>query len=657
MKTKKPAKPSVRRDQTKSAKSCLMQADVERVETSYSSMDESIDCTEVTATVHRSKLPECFDDAYLTQIAKDAAALVQWDSVGNGSWRWKWKEDIGGCSIFTRHEGDAFAILASSTLECSPAEIQNIFRSRNNDEYTATMRDLFGADFLHGQILHSASSRAVMEGKSSSEYPLETRDLRVKTATFIRPSMFSRNEHWCYLDYFQRTKKNGGFTLTMNSLLPSDCGGSTSRFCPSQLNDLVAGFAVEPQPDGGSVRLLFFAQFPLVRPTSGFARLASKSTMKARVMRMARATCRLPVILRRRRLSAQVFVDRTCPAIPSTNCVCCDRRSSVLKKRKKCRLCAHLVCVTCSKVEEWEQTPTKVARVRLCHHCISRINLCDFDTLGPRPKRTSRRTNKRVPDQCESSSTLSGIVQTAFATSDDVPEHAAERIIYFMAEASSALAGVHSTQTLIKRIDVIGILLKDHAWAEDSTRRYVLDFAADSKLPPKCPVPANDDHRVVPINKYRLTEMSEPDLDALCVIAARVLQCTTAVITVVDSDSTVIVSCSTEQFRGVGFARDQAFCTHLIMDDKPLLVPHPEADARFSHQEMRRMLDARFYAGFPLRLPGQPIVGTLACLNTQPTEVSREQYTMLDQLAAAAARMVLAVVRTSHLKGSIGVFM
>ena len=77
------------------------------------------------------------------------------------------------------------------------------------------------------------------------------------------------------------------------------------------------------------------------------------------------------------------------------------------------------------------------------------------------------------------------------------------------------------------------------------------------------------------------------------------------------------------------------FCTHTIHEESILVLPDASKDVRFWDNPFvtGRLMNIRFYAGCPVRAPNGLPIGTLCAIDTKPREMTREQLTMLRDLA------------------------
>lgn len=159
------------------------------------------------------------------------------------------------------------------------------------------------------------------------------------------------------------------------------------------------------------------------------------------------------------------------------------------------------------------------------------------------------------------------------------------------------------------------------------------------------PVPENEAQRLDAIAQLDVDQLSNMDeLDAICALAAAEMACPHGIVTLVERETVRIVAANVRASWDVGcnLPREQTFCQHFVMDERPLLVRYPEADVRFFSITPVVHSGMRFYAGFPVRARDGTVVGALCCLDARPREITRTQYWRLVRLAEAASRVVQA---------------
>ncbi|RLN51117.1 hypothetical protein BBJ29_009935 [Phytophthora kernoviae] len=185
----------------------------------------------------------------------------------------------------------------------------------------------------------------------------------------------------------------------------------------------------------------------------------------------------------------------------------------------------------------------------------------------------------------------------------------------------------------------------------------LVDLKSDSHEPAEpiiYPIPANEEIRLAAIEHFKLHDVVNiPELNVICTLAAAEMNCPHSVVTLVEREVVTLMATNAPENWDVGSGnpREQTFCQHFVMDDRPLLVSHAEADMRFYHIAPVVMRSLRFYAGFPISVtsvrktgnPGEPekvIVGSLCCLDAKPHQMTRSQYWRLMKLAEAASAIL-----------------
>jgi excisionase family DNA binding protein len=88
-------------------------------------------------------------------------------------------------------------------------------------------------------------------------------------------------------------------------------------------------------------------------------------------------------------------------------------------------------------------------------------------------------------------------------------------------------------------------------------------------------------------------------------------------------------------------AREDAFCSHTIAQDGPLVVPDTLLDARFRHKPL--VVGAphlRFYAGFPLLDARGFRLGALCVMDREPRRLREREMRALGELTTIAAEEI-----------------
>jgi excisionase family DNA binding protein len=153
---------------------------------------------------------------------------------------------------------------------------------------------------------------------------------------------------------------------------------------------------------------------------------------------------------------------------------------------------------------------------------------------------------------------------------------------------------------------------------------------------PTHPLPQDEQARLAAVAASGLVDSAaEPVFDRLTWLATQVTDCPMALVTVLTSRRQWFKSRI-----GVDLAetpRDWAFCSHAIVQEKPLMVEDATRDARFAANPLvTGPLHVRFYAGVPLVDAGGYPLGTLCVLDREPRRLRAREIRALQELAAIA---------------------
>jgi ribonuclease BN (tRNA processing enzyme)/GAF domain-containing protein len=145
----------------------------------------------------------------------------------------------------------------------------------------------------------------------------------------------------------------------------------------------------------------------------------------------------------------------------------------------------------------------------------------------------------------------------------------------------------------------------------------------------RAPLPENEEERLASLHGLQILDTPREDrFDRITAIAAKALDAPIAAITLIDRDRQWFKS--TYGLDVEETPRDESFCTHVVYDPAPLVVPDTLLDPRFAdNPEVAGAPYIRFYAGQPLVLSDGHCIGTLCIVDTRPREL--EPYA-LEQL-------------------------
>ena len=156
--------------------------------------------------------------------------------------------------------------------------------------------------------------------------------------------------------------------------------------------------------------------------------------------------------------------------------------------------------------------------------------------------------------------------------------------------------------------------------------------------PTAYPVPGNEEERLAALSSYDVLDTaSEPSFEKITALAARLFEAPIALMTLMDRDR--------EWFKAkIGIempelAREISFCTHALIENKPLVICDATKDERFRNNPLvTGKMSIRFYASVTLRTRAGLALGTLCVIDTVARE--RPAQHLLDSLEDLAFLLV-----------------
>ncbi|OWZ08344.1 hypothetical protein PHMEG_00019126 [Phytophthora megakarya] len=630
------------------------------------------------------------DLATLVDIAESPRLVLQDET------QWKRVERSATFTLLKREN----EVLALARLDASVEEVASVLSSTTDQLHAATMKGLYGDAFIAGSVAYVQKPRLYEEGQVYQQ-------LMVKTSSFVHSDLLGKNEQWCFAETLRYKPGSGSFTLTQGSLsaqqalaLPARSALNESSRRVAQLRGVTAAYLVEHMPGSHGLRVVFHAIHNTEEAVNDEL-VVDRKAVRSRLLRLARGVSQLSQLTRRRRFGTQVYADRSAFDVRNPRCTCCTRKLTMLIPRTRCYLCGYYVCVTCSSSEKMEAHNGRLASITVCTRCRKSVTACNYEhmmTVIPGPERV-------LPDQmptpqqlCLISPTSSSELSTFSSTStnsstqvfsdllgqvveNDVKSgrrNAALTVLEQLMIADqdeaqvqadknarllhTATASPHSLEVAAHALDVSNCPMDLDAckFASAASRPYammpVLIHSEEEASPEPIiyPIPTNEEIRMAAIEHFHLHDVINiPELNVICKLAAAEMNCPHSVLTLVERDVVTLTATNAPEYWDVGSAnpREQTFCQHFVMDDKPLLVRHAEADMRFYHIAPVTSRSLRFYAGFPVsvtsvlrsgnpREPEKVVVGALCCLDEKPHELTRAQYWRLMKLAEAASSIL-----------------
>jgi transcriptional regulator with GAF, ATPase, and Fis domain len=158
-------------------------------------------------------------------------------------------------------------------------------------------------------------------------------------------------------------------------------------------------------------------------------------------------------------------------------------------------------------------------------------------------------------------------------------------------------------------------------------------------------LPANEAERLRSLHQYEILHSLQEDLfDELVVLAGALFRLPIAYMSLVDAER--VHYKATYGFpRILPRLRAELLCAQVVKQGR-VVVYHDLAEAKRTPLDAAAIQNcleqhARFYAGAPLRMPDQHIIGTLCLVGQQPREFSADEQQLLEELAAIVSRAIV----------------
>jgi GAF domain-containing protein len=147
------------------------------------------------------------------------------------------------------------------------------------------------------------------------------------------------------------------------------------------------------------------------------------------------------------------------------------------------------------------------------------------------------------------------------------------------------------------------------------------------------PLPSNENDRLAELIWFQILDTPpEESFDRITRIAARVMDVPVALVSLVDKDRQWFKSACGLTVSET--ARDDAFCSHTILQRKPLVVEDARKDDRFKNSRLVTAYPrVRSYAGIPLVTENGFALGALCVVDMRPRIFTDDQIATLQDLA------------------------
>jgi hypothetical protein len=348
-------------------------------------------------------------------------------------------------------------------------------------------------------------------------------------------------------------------------------------------------------------------------------------------------------------------------SLSNRKCIGCSKSQRLAKL---CRVCGNAVCGDCSQKYEREcyRPHTAIVRlesVRVCDPCMVRIESGDYSNVNDRsllgPTVFPDAKNDELGGSRVAGKKLKTLLHDALLTAPSsqrkdalisvircLLDQEAPTRSRFLSTLSTATSTTSTEQddliAAVDRLTLPSVSSEEASIAGQQGRSYTLD----PNDPEVYPVPHNEVERLQAINDSGMLEKAAnwAELDIICDLAAKEVGAFASIVSVITEDEQRVVAANNPGLKALRSTRADAFCSHTIMENRPLIVPHPEADFRLSHVARKWNMGVRFYCGFPIKSEDDTVIGTLCCVDQQTHELTESQYSAMERLAQTATKII-----------------
>ncbi|KAL3659070.1 hypothetical protein V7S43_015954 [Phytophthora oleae] len=154
-------------------------------------------------------------------------------------------------------------VMCAGRLDASLEEVASVLRSNSEADHQNTMEGLHKKSFIFGSLDREVPC-SMAQGNQEEDSADISEQLTTKTSSFLRSTLFGRNEQWCYYDFFQRKPERDGFTISQCALPPFEPTPSRAvreNARVDQLHGLNAAYLVDQLPNRKGLRVVYNAWF------------------------------------------------------------------------------------------------------------------------------------------------------------------------------------------------------------------------------------------------------------------------------------------------------------------------------------------------------------------------------------------------------------
>ncbi|TYZ66151.1 hypothetical protein PybrP1_010545 [[Pythium] brassicae (nom. inval.)] len=615
------------------------------------------------------------------QAPMPALRVVLESGVHGPQWRQRVDKDDPTLPLFeTTADGGEYAVVVKLELPCHLNEVCNALFSDDTATFEAAMRGHFGRKFRRGAILHRFTD-------VTSSAPTT---VLVKSATFA--NSLAKDIEYHFVERFSRDVAARTATRVTKTL-PREFHDRLSKTSVlGGAREIVACTHVE-YGGAGKTNLFFYASCcvddELPQRRSG----GDMDKPMSFVVGLAKSMAQTVSIVRRRRLGFQSFIHSSSKATARTprRCNTCAKSLNLLRGDHYCQLCGHRTCAACANVLDVEAKPGVLRTNRVCKTCVQLTDRCVFDDLdldllgspivaemmpaptyyqlqaaaqrssGSRGSSDSRETSDSSTSDQKTMEYLfshdpskQGMALDQLGVSRLIADHRAGQ---FAKAATSMTASVSVSYSVFDGIirrrlaQPVRVSVADCVVAESDNRRdYLLSYEEGLQIPEVPPALDNEQIRRDMIEQIGFLHpaFKNDAFKIMCEIAAKIMECRTAFLSVVTKDMQYSIAHFNMQAM-LKLPRRETMCAYALTTDRPFVVRNAIHDVRFREFFCVARAGFRFYASFPVEAPptlGGGIVAALVVMDKEPKKcITNRQYARMKAMADVVSELISALPR------------
>ncbi|CCI47302.1 unnamed protein product [Albugo candida] len=572
-----------------------------------------------------------------------------------------------------------YCVAAVFSLDCHINEVYPVLIQDDEFLYESVMRSLFTKKFKCGQILH-AFENVNDASKSNVKKATFTNALGKEFELFFTDSCIDRDLVQCATKGKNETKSS--FTRVVCSIPREFHEGIAKSSILGGAKQILVGYHVEAT-QADRTNIFFYGSCSVDLEGENPELSLANGDVRQQVGNMARPVQLLACwgrscneiygVIKRRRLGYQHYISINSRMYHSlkgkVHCAVC---SKVLNRFVRfdvfCQLCGCQTCSMCSSDVQVEFGPGKIRNNRVCVGCRTCVNQCTFDDpqlrlLGTspisdiaidmydRPNALNRTQNGEPTSKLEDSR----LIEYLFSLDTVRQTHALERFGVVLPQGNSQ--ATQSQATALEKLFrehlscPLHLSMMGCEFANDrGLRNYALNFSDGHQIP-EIPTCRNEAARLDTINRLQLLDKNTLSdtrwqLEIVCHMAAKILQCKTAFISIVDEGLQHAIADYEMPLKLL--RRRESICAHALTCEKPWIVRDALQDIRYSKFYYVSRTGFRFYASFPVEAPiyQEGVLAGLVVMDKEPKAViTVQQYARMITLSKILTELLAMILQ------------